>query len=87
MRIFEKDKEAKQTMGRRAGFLTQLLFKDWDHTALVAAKRAALLYTWTCLVSDASFKTGLFPNNPGTISIPPCSKKGDSHKKRDNGAR
>lgn len=65
-------------------FLTQLGFSDWDHTAPVAAKRAAFLCTWTSLISDAPLEAGLFPNSPGTISFPPCREKGrQPHTKRE----
>jgi len=52
-------------------------FKDQNYTALVVAGRATFLYTWTCFINDSPFHTGLFVNNPGTISFPSCSKKED----------
>ena len=71
-----------ESVGYGAELLTQLLFRDRDHTALVAAKPAAFLCPRTGLICDAPLKTRLFPNSPGTIAFSPWSRKGDSHKKR-----
>lgn len=84
MGLFEKGAgRSKSPWAPGAVFLTELWFRDRDHTALGAAERAAFLCTWTSLIIQAPLETGLFPNSPGTISVPPCSKKGRQPQKRE----